>query len=494
MESAAALFEEMTERLARLEAQLSGLSLVEKKKDPPAREKTPVKKSQPKSKGTKSTNHLPFGYDDVTLDEVKVGIKLVVNPDCSSPFKGKQIKVEAVSKAGDKVTFFDKKKQKKTTQVKYLVKPKPSPSQVMAQKAVKHYGLESNDIFLTPEQAFQTIADHLGMTLEEAKKIWDPCPPPDKHGNFAVDGRTVEWKPLTFCNPPFSQWPEWRDKAVAEAKQGKRVILLISASSYFLTGKDKKQDWHTVHREVDIEFIKWCDYPMGIIHTLKWGPNEVTGEKTGGPPLGVIIMDIKQRGKQYSKPVGSPGAHSVSSLGEIEVSVEEIQLARQRRAQFLQRTASVETQDLPSPTDTHTTWGTSMEGAQFTMLEMFCGTGSVGKVVSRIPGAKVFSVDINPETLGYHPSKVADILTLDFTKLKFVPDVIWCSPPCRTYSIMAGGKHRTKAIMEPKTEAGIIGREILQKTLDMINYFMRVRITLTTLILDIGLSGSTNPL
>jgi len=135
-----------------------------------------------------------------------------------------------------------------------------------------------------------------------------------------------------------------------------------------------------------------------------------------------------------------------------------------------------------------------MEGAQFTMLEMFCGTGSVGKVVSRIPGAKVFSVDINPETLGYHPSKVADILTLDFTKLKFVPDVIWCSPPCRTYSIMAGGKHRTKAIMEPKTEAGIIGREILQKTLDMINYFMRVRITLTTLILDIGLSGSTNPL
>ena len=89
---------------------------------------------------------------------------------------------------------------------------------------MEHYGLKENDSFLTPDQVFQIIADYLGMTLEELKEtMFDPCPPPDEHGNFAPDGRTVDWKPLTFCNPPFSQWHEWRDKAVAEAKRGNRV-------------------------------------------------------------------------------------------------------------------------------------------------------------------------------------------------------------------------------------------------------------------------------
>ena len=64
-----------------------------------------------------------------------------------------------------------------------------------------------------------------------------------------------------------------------------------------------------------------------------------------------------------------------------------------------------------------------------------CGTGrgSVGKVVSLIPGAKVFSIDI---------------MTVDHTGL-ILPDVIWASPD-------------TEAV------------EILQKTVDMINYFTKV--------------------
>jgi len=46
-----------------------------------------------------------------------------------------------------------------------------------------------------------------------------------------------------------------------------------------------------------------------------------------------------------------------------------------------------------------------------------------GRLRQAIPGAQVFAVDTNPETLGYSPTKVADILTLDFTKFKFVPNV-----------------------------------------------------------------------
>eukprot|EP01048_Picozoa_sp_COSAG05_P022799 COSAG05_NODE_4692_length_1407_cov_1.705657_2_plen_107_part_01 len=38
-------------------------------------------------------------------------------------------------------------------------------------------------------------------------------------------------------------------------------------------------------------------------------------------------------------------------------------------------------------------------------------------------------------------------------------------------SIVVFGKHRTKADMEPKTEAGQKGREILQKTVEIIAYF-----------------------
>ena len=455
---------------------------------PPAPAPAPASARTPKGKpiGATAKDPAPYGHDPATPEQIKPGVKMLVNPDCNSPFKGKYIKVAKVATDG-KVKFIkreNKKDVEKTTQSQYLVIPRPSPSQVMARKAMEHYGLKENDIFLTPDMAFQVIADHVGLTLEDAKAMFDPCPPPDEMGNFAPDGRTVPWADLTFCNPPFSQWPEWVQKAVDEAKLGKRIILLIGASSYFLVGKDKKQQWFDFHREVDIDLIKWCDQPMGIIHTLKWGPNEITGENTGGPREGIVIMDIKQRGKHYDNPVGSPSAGSIASMGEIEYSAEEMaEVQRRRRVAFLSEAdaqdppSPAETLDLPSP-DSHTTWGTSMEEAtSFTLLEMFCGTGSAGKVVELIPGAKVFSVDINPETMGYHPSKVADIMKLDFTKLKFNPDVIWCSPPCQTYSIMGGGKHRTKADMEPKTEAGVRGREMLQKTVDMINYFKRVNLT-----------------
>ena len=66
-------------------------------------------------------------------------------------------------------------------------------------------------------------------------------------------------------------------------------------------------------------------------------------------------------------------------------------------------------------------------------------------------------------------------MTLDVTKLKFVPDVIWASPVCQSYSIMGGGKNRTKADMAPKTPAAELGRSLLIKTVAIINHFIKVR-------------------
>ena len=120
----------------------------------------------------------------------------------------------------------------------------PTPQQLQsmrkAQEAMDHYGLEENDIFITPDEIFEVIGKHLGISVEQAKAIWDPCPAPRDDGTFAPDGRTIPWAELTYCNPPFSQWSDWYIKAVAEVKMGKRVIFLMSQLSYFKSGQEKK--------------------------------------------------------------------------------------------------------------------------------------------------------------------------------------------------------------------------------------------------------------
>jgi hypothetical protein len=118
--------------------------------------------------------------------------------------------------------------------------------------------------------------------------------------------------------------------------------------------------------------------------------------------------------------------------------------------------------------------GTSMEGVEVKVLELFAGTGSVGSFVNTLPNARAWSVDINAETAGHAPTKVADILLLRFAELKFVPDIIWASPPCQTFSIMAGNKHRTIADMTPRTEAAEQGDRILEQTAKIISHFQSI--------------------
>ena len=111
------------------------------------------------------------------------------------------------------------------------------------------------------------------------------------------------------------------------------------------------------------------------------------------------------------------------------------------------------------------------DGVTLKVLELFSGTGSVGKIVEKIGNCQVISVDVNAETAGYNPTIVCDVLLFDFKNLGFIPDIIWASPPCQTYSGMAGGKHRTKEDMNPKTEVGRLGKKILERTVEIISYF-----------------------
>lgn len=53
---------------------------------------------------------------------------------------------------------------------------------------------------------------------------------------------------------------------------------------------------------------------------------------------------------------------------------------------------------------------------------------------------KVVSLDIDENS---NATLCKDILEVEPCDLPFVPDFIWASPPCHTYSFLAGGAHRS---------------------------------------------------
>ena len=78
------------------------------------------------------------------------------------------------------------------------------------------------------------------------------------------------------------------------------------------------------------------------------------------------------------------------------------------------------------------------------VLELFAGKRCIGKAFER-HGHQVYSVEWNKELPGIH--LYADISTVTARQIieNFgVPDVIWASPDCTSYSIAAISHHRTK--------------------------------------------------
>jgi site-specific DNA-cytosine methylase len=101
------------------------------------------------------------------------------------------------------------------------------------------------------------------------------------------------------------------------------------------------------------------------------------------------------------------------------------------------------------------------------LLELFAGSRSIGKVAER-RGWRVFSVDIEPFD---KIDLVTDIMDLNVRDIPFVPDVIWASPPCTTFSVMSLARHWTHEGM-PKTDKAIHGLEMVKRTIRVIQYFM----------------------
>jgi len=86
----------------------------------------------------------------------------------------------------------------------------------------------------------------------------------------------------------------------------------------------------------------------------------------------------------------------------------------------------------------------SCMGRRFVSLELFAGCCNVSDAFYR-HGWNVDSTDNNPKS---NASMKMDILDLNPHELDRVPDFIWASPPCETYSMLSGGSHRCISDMD----------------------------------------------
>lgn len=76
------------------------------------------------------------------------------------------------------------------------------------------------DKWATPPDLYKSLDDEFHFNH-------DPCPIDWKDGD--ADGLTTEWGTSTFVNPPYSKVAKWIEKAHAEWKKGKTIVLLINA-------------------------------------------------------------------------------------------------------------------------------------------------------------------------------------------------------------------------------------------------------------------------
>ena len=99
------------------------------------------------------------------------------------------------------------------------------------------------------------------------------------------------------------------------------------------------------------------------------------------------------------------------------------------------------------------------------ILELFAGSKSVGKI-AELRGHTVCSVDIESFD---GIDIVKDIEFLTIADLPFIPDMIWASPPCTTYSIAAISHHRKNGL--PISEFAKKSDRLIINTIKIINSF-----------------------
>lgn len=100
------------------------------------------------------------------------------------------------------------------------------------------------------------------------------------------------------------------------------------------------------------------------------------------------------------------------------------------------------------------------------VLELFAGSRSIGVAAEKM-GHKVFSVDWQ-EFPGI--DLAIDIELIIPADVPFVPDMIWLSPDCTTYTVAAISTHRNGT--EPKSDYAVKCDRVNQNAISLVKHFL----------------------
>ncbi len=105
------------------------------------------------------------------------------------------------------------------------------------------------------------------------------------------------------------------------------------------------------------------------------------------------------------------------------------------------------------------------------ILELFAGSKSISNTAIAL-GYETYSSDIKSfEGI----DQVIDILEFDYDQVPFIPDIIWASPPCQSFSVLVIGRNWVQdKIFEPKTESARLGIKLVKKTIEIIEYYLEL--------------------
>jgi hypothetical protein len=106
------------------------------------------------------------------------------------------------------------------------------------------------------------------------------------------------------------------------------------------------------------------------------------------------------------------------------------------------------------------------------LLELFKGTGSIGKVFKQLyPNGEIVSVDIRRK---YEPTFCGDIMDFDYKRFKEGHfDFIWASPECKVYSSLAFtnvGANRCYKTKQDLMDVHEINSIYVKRVIEMIEY------------------------
>lgn len=105
-----------------------------------------------------------------------------------------------------------------------------------------------------------------------------------------------------------------------------------------------------------------------------------------------------------------------------------------------------------------------LNGAEGILFDMFSGKKSMQEPAESL-GLKYYSMDFMQES-----DFMIDILSANPSDLAIIPDIIWASPPCTTFSV-ASMNHHWDTNNKPKTKEAEKGILIMKATFEWIEYF-----------------------